>query len=252
MKIEDLPLFKNKYDCVFSLGSACFCAEMLAKAKLRVFSSPFDWIGCSNFKNRMDFICNDFEGFINKEYLKKTGETEYPEECDVYKDEKTGFIFKHDFPKGMELSKGYEIVKEKFDRKNNRLIKKLKESKHSLIVYMCYHEMEEPVEDLIEMSKKINEHFNKQTIDVVLVVHNSELKIDEMKIDKVSENAYRIGVYNLQENGGIGNYDACKNFLSKIKLKKNLKDMLFKVSKGRKRMRVYLFGIKILSFQYHN
>ncbi|MCQ2788782.1 MAG: papain-like cysteine peptidase [bacterium] len=252
IKTLDLPLFKNKYDCIFSLGLACYNAEMLTKAKLRVFSSPFDWLGCSTITTRLSFLCNDFDCFFFFYCLKKTGVTEYPEECDVYTDEKTGIVFKHDFPKGLELAEGYEIVNANFDRKIKRLLKKLKDTKHSLMVYMCYKDEKIPYEEIVELMKQINEHFGKTTIDIAIVEHNQELKANELNIENISENVYKIEVFNLLEDGAIGNYDACKPFLSKIKLKKSFKDYLFKVSKGRKRMRVYLFGIKILSFQYHN
>ena len=132
------------------------------------------------------------------------------------------------------------------------LLKKLKDTKHSLMVYMCYKDEKIPYEEIVELMKQINEHFGKTTIDIAIVEHNQELKANELNIENISENVYKIEVFNLLEDGAIGNYDACKPFLSKIKLKKSFKDYLFKVSKGRKRMRVYLFGIKILSFQYHN
>ena len=109
--MEDLLLFKKKYDCIFSLGSACFCAEMLTKSNLRVFSSPFDWLNGGSFSQRMEFIYTNFENFLNIEGLKKIGEREYPESCDIYLNEQTSVIFNHDFPKGLDLTEGYKIVK---------------------------------------------------------------------------------------------------------------------------------------------
>ncbi|MBQ3310650.1 hypothetical protein IJG72_01090 [bacterium] len=250
-KLKELPLFKKKYDCIFSLGSACFCAEMLTKSNLRVFSSTFDWLGGGSFTQRILFICNDFKDFLNIEGLKKIGEREYPESCDIYLNEQTSVVFNHDFPKGMDLAESYKIVKSNFDRKNNRLIKKIQDSKNTLIVYMNDCDKNESVEQVIEMAKYINSHFNKNTIDILFVTHSPNMAHDKVEINEVSENVYVADVFNFNENGDVGNYDACKQFLSKIKIKKSFKEMLFKISKGRKRMRVYLFGIKIFSFEYH-
>ena len=249
--MEDLLLFKKKYDCIFSLGSACFCAEMLTKSNLRVFSSPFDWLNGGSFSQRMEFIYTNFEKFLNIEGLKKIGEREYPESCDIYLNEQTSVIFNHDFPKGLDLTEGYKIVKANFDRKNNRLIKKIQDAKNTLIVYMNDSDKNEPIEQVVQVSDYINKYFNKTSIDILFVKHNPTMPHNEATINKVSDNLYVAEVFNFNEKGDVGNYNACKNFLSKIKIKKSFKEMLFKISKGRKRMRIYLFGIKILSFEYH-
>lgn len=250
--MENLPLFKNKYGCIFSLGSACFCAEMLTKSSLRVFSSPFDWIGGGNISYRINFICNNFQDFLNISGLKKIGEREYPESCDVYHNDETGIVFKHDFPKGMPLEEGYKVVKESFDRKNNRLIEKIKNSKNTLMVYMTDGSYCDTTDDLIKTVNQINQCFEKNSIDLLYIAHNPKFSQDEIKLEKISENIYYAEMFNFNENGDPGNYKTCGKILTKIKLKKTWKDMLFKVSKGRKRMRIYVFGIKILSFEYHN
>lgn len=251
---KNLDIFKNKYDCVFSLGLACFSAELLTKAKLRVFSSPFDWINGGNFKTRMALILNDFKDFLNIDGLEKIGEREYPENCDIYKNNLNEVIFYHDFPKGEELSNSYQKVKDKYDKRINRLNEKLSDSKKSLIIYMeIFEENIFKDEEITSLTEEINKKFDKTTIDVLYIIHNKGMKDREVKIYQASQNAYIAELYNKQrDNDDLGNYKNCKKFLSKIKIHKTFREMLLKISKGRKRVRVYLFGIKIMSFKVND
>jgi len=246
-----LDIFKNKYNCVFSLGSACYSAELLAKAKLRVFSSPFDWLSGGTLEEKCELICNNFSSFFNIEDLEKTGEREYPENCDIYNNNRNGIFFNHDFPKGEELSKNYQKVKNKYDSRISRLNEKLSTSQNSLIVYMeLFDERINNDDEIISLIEGINEKFNKKTIDILYIKHNKEMKDKEFKISQISKNAYVAELFNKQRDGDdSGNYKNCKKLLSKIKIHKSLGEMLLKISKGRKRVRVYLFGIKIMSFK---
>lgn len=249
-----LDIFKNRYDCIFSLGSACYCAELLTKARLRVFSSPFDWLCGGSFEYRANLICNDFSDFINPDDLEKIGEREYPENTDIYRNNYNEIVFNHDFPKGEEFSKNYQSVKDKYDKRINRLNEKLSNSKHSLIVFMEHFEQCIPKdEEVISLIEKINNKFNKTNIDILYIKHNKEMKDNEFKIFQVSRNAYIAELYNKKrDNDDLGNYKNCKKLLSKIKIRKSFKDMLLKVYRGEKRVRVYLFGIKILSLKVKN
>lgn len=246
-----LNIFKNKYDCVFSMGSVCFSAELLTKAKLRVFASPFDWLCRGTFEERGELICNDFKDFFNIEDLEKIGEREYPENCDIYKNNHNGIIFNHDFTKGEELAKNYQKVKDKYDNRINKLNEKLTNSQKSLIVYMeLIDELMKKDEEIIPVIEKINKKFDKTNIDILYIKHNKEMKDKEYKISQISKNAYVAELYNKErDNDGSGNYKNCNKLLSKIKIHKTFREMLLKISKGRTRVRVYLFGIKIMSFK---
>lgn len=248
---KDLNIFNTKYDCIFSMGSACFSAELLTKAKLRVFSSPFDWLRGGNFKTRGELICNGFEDFLNIEYLEKIGEREYPENCDIYSNKHNGIEFIHDFPKGEKLADSYPKVKNKYDRRIDRLIEKLYNSEHSLIVYMELFDDDINGEDVIlPLADKINKKFNKDCIDVLYIKHSQTIKDGEHKIYQASKNVYIAELYNRKrDNDDYGNYKNCKWILSKIKLKKSFNEMFLKVFKGRTRVRIYFLGFKIMSFK---
>lgn len=246
-----MEVFKNKYDCIFSMGSACFSAELLTKAKLRVFSSPFDWLRGGNFKTRGELICNGFKDFLDIEYLEKTGQRDYPERCDIYLNKYNGIGFFHDFPKDEILADSHPKVKEKYDRRIDRLIEKLCHSEHSLIIYM--EMFEDDINDkgvILPLIDKINKKFNKSSIDLLYIKHNQNMKDGEYKIYQATNNAYIVELYNRnRDNNDYGNYKNCKRILSKIKLKKSFNEMFLKVFRGRSRTRVYLFGFKIMSFK---
>ena len=104
----------NKYDVVFSLGEACLCATILKNLGLRHFSSPFDWLYGSDFQRRVDLLCNDFIGFLNKEDLKLIGKRENPEPCDVYYNQSTDITLNHDFPINGNLDVSFPKVKVKY------------------------------------------------------------------------------------------------------------------------------------------
>lgn len=249
-----LDIFKNKYNCIFSLGSACYCAELLTKAKLRVFSSPFDWLNGGSFEKRVGFICNNFQDFLNIEDLEKIGERDYPENCDIYKNNRTEVEFNHDFAKGEELSKTYPKAKDKYAKRINRLNEKLSESKNSLIVYMeMIEDRMKTDEEIISLIEQVNKKFGKNTIDILYVKHNNQMKDKESNITQIAKNAYVAELYNKQRDStDPGNYKNCKKLLSKIKIHKEFKEWLLKISKGRTRVRVYLFGIKIFSLKVGN
>jgi len=249
---KSLDIFKTKYDCVFSLGAACFSAELLTKAKLRVFSSPFDWISEGTLDGKGDMLCNNFKDFLNIEDLEKVGERDYPENCDIYKNNSNGIMFHHDFPKGEELSENFQKAKDKYNRRINRLNEKLSNSKNVLIVYMEIPDKFMNTEgEIISLSEKLNKNFDGINITILYVKHNKEMRDEEFKMSQISSNAYIAELYNLaRDDHGHGNYKNCKKFLSKIKIRKTFGEMLLKVAKGRKRIRVYLFGVKVMSFKY--
>lgn len=245
-----LDIFKNKYDCIFSLGSACFSAELLTKAKLRVFSSPFDWLLGGTLEKRIDLLCNNFKDFLNLDDLEKTGERDYPENCDIYRNNSNGIVFNHDFPKHEELSKSYPKVKDKYDKRINRLNQKLYNAKNTLIIHMELTERVFDKDEMILLIENLNKKFNTANIDFLYIKHNNQMKDKEYTITQISKNIYFAELYNKKrDNDDLGNYQNCKRLLSKIKKHKTLSDMLLKISKGRTRVRVYLFGIKIMSFK---
>jgi hypothetical protein len=127
--------FKKKYDVVFGIGAACSCTMSLRAAGLQYLSFPYDWLYGSTVERRMEILCNDFSGFLDvgdltflQKHLKNG--------MDIYKNEKTGMVFNHDFQGGMELSESFKGVARKYDRRITRLLTLLRTARSVLVVYM--------------------------------------------------------------------------------------------------------------------
>ncbi len=62
---------KKKYDFIVSIGEACICSESLRKSLLQIKSYPFDWILSHDILTNLDIVLNDFNDFLNKDYLQE-------------------------------------------------------------------------------------------------------------------------------------------------------------------------------------
>ena len=125
---------KRKFDLVISLGHRCFTSLMLRQNNLQVASFPFDWLLNTDYRQSIEFLCNNFENFLEKEDL-VLSENEGNEFHNTYRNKRTKFSLVHDFPVNVDFDKQFEIVKEKYTRRAMRLIEKIKTSSSVLLVY---------------------------------------------------------------------------------------------------------------------
>ena len=102
----------KKYDCVISIGAACFVPDALKHLKVRKFSGPFDWMYGSNVETRLKCVYDEFNNYFDYkdfEYLevnKDNGKA-------IYKNKKTGIVYNHDFEPG-DFNKTFPPVAEKY------------------------------------------------------------------------------------------------------------------------------------------
>ena len=125
-----------KYDLIFSMGEACSCSELIRLNNYQDFSYPFDWVAGLTFLERAKILANDFKDFINKEDLVKLEEKNNLENCFIYRNKTNNIYFYHDFYDNVDFDEMYIKVKEKYDRRINRLINNIKKSKNILIIYL--------------------------------------------------------------------------------------------------------------------
>ena len=125
---------KRKFDLVVSIGHRCFTSLMLRQNNLQVTSFPFDWLLNTDYKQSMEFLCNNFENFLEKEDLELT-ENAGNEFHNTYKNKRHNFSLVHDFPVNVDFDAQFEVVKEKYTKRAMRLIEKIKASNAVLIVY---------------------------------------------------------------------------------------------------------------------
>ncbi|MCQ2788784.1 MAG: papain-like cysteine peptidase [bacterium] len=193
---------KKKYDFIFSLGEACSSTEALRKNELQIISNPFDWIGGPTLEERIDFILNDFENFLNIEDLESLNCTNNLADClcDVYHNKKNEFIFNHDFPAGIKLEDSFDKVKEKYNRRIKRLYEKINESKNVLILYVEVPFNEEKLKDnnrLIDGLEKLKTKFPNTKFDFLYIINDTSFKPIKYKKEIITDEITKIsGNYN--------------------------------------------------------
>lgn len=82
----------------------------------------------------------------------------------------------HDFPLGKPVSETFDNIKQKYDRRIQRLLKNLNKKIKVLIVYMDLPEKKEKItlKDVQLCAKKLNDHFNSN-IDILYLHDNPRI-----------------------------------------------------------------------------
>lgn len=189
----------QKYDVMFSFGYACSTAIFLDNQGLRKFSAPFDWVATS-FKIRCELFLNEFENFINKEDIYPTSEIKSGFEYrQIYRNKANGLLFVHDFNAGKDFEEEYPKVEEKYKRRINRLLNKIKNTPKTLLVYMEYQENEDGIasnDEIINFLKQANEKYAPSKIDMLYIRHSEDMADGEFTIEKLNDNVYIAQCYN--------------------------------------------------------
>lgn len=234
----------KKYDLVFGIGSACLCSQLLRKLHLQFSSYPLDWLYGRGFSYRVELLVSEFRDFINQEDLifENTWNGDRKNPCDVYKNQRTGIVFNHDFPQGVPLEKSFDQVRQKYDRRIKRLIGKIKQSKQVLIVYT---EVPGNTEDMAEQDlgaclQKIKDHFPDQEIDLLYISCCSTSSderygehIRKLSFDYKNKNAYPLHDARLLRKRIKNDYVLRRTFSERFRgglfrLKKHLKGFAFR------------------------
>ena len=219
---------KVKYDCIFSLGEVCFCANYLQAMHLRKFSSPFDWIAGGTFKERMWFLLHNFKDYFNKEDLVLHGKREFPEPCDIYYNKRTHIVFNHDFPLNKSFNTSFPKVAGKYKRRIKRLYGRIKQSDKVLIVYMEKAETKSGItsdKELCTLMDKLNDKFPLTHIDLLYIRHNENMKEGEYDSRRVDKYVMTAECYDKGENEGevaVGNFRNVQQIFNNSRCKDNL------------------------------
>ena len=168
-------LFNKKFDLIVSIGEDCACTSYLRRFNLQKYSYPFDWLSNASFETRISLLVNDFEGFLNPENIEFL-DIENHTDCDSYMDIKSKFHFYHDFKKGKTLEENYNIVKDKYNRRINRLYSQIDNSKNILFVWWSKDKIQD-VEEIKNAYFSLKNKFNTKNISL-LCIENSSKKED--------------------------------------------------------------------------
>lgn len=180
----------RQYDCIFSLGEACFVATFLKEQGLRLFSGPFDWVYGRTFEDRFAMLLNDFEHFFEKsDLLYRRSFKLWRGEHDVYFNTRTKLAHIHDFDFHGDFEKEYPIVKEKYDRRIARLLERMRTSKRILIVYaeMAHEQSSAPSPQQFKELFAQSQPKYQDKINVLYMKHNPSFHPGECKTVYVDE-----------------------------------------------------------------
>lgn len=228
LKVVLMKEKKIKYDCVFSLGEVCFCANFLRELNLRKFSAPFDWIAGGTFSQRLEFLINRFDNYFNEKDMAYHSRREFPEPRDIYYNRRTHIVFNHDFPINKPFDEAFPEVKEKYFRRIKRLYKLIQKSKKVLIVYMEQAETKSGInsdDELCTLMAKLNNEFPRTHIDLMYIRHNENMKSGEYDVQRINDYVTTAQCYDKGDNEdaiAVGNFHNVMPIFQNIRCKDNL------------------------------
>lgn len=127
----------KKYDFAFSLGFACGTTQALRAAGLQFASYPLDWTMSPSVKASAEMVAADFANWLEAEDLKLVDVRHGPGFFTrIYRNERTGFGFSHEFSDFERFAVTYPKVKAMYARRIERFLERAGESKKILAVYM--------------------------------------------------------------------------------------------------------------------
>lgn len=205
----------KKYDFIFSIGAACSSTQALRSAGLQYSSYPLDWLIGGDFLSRIDILTSEFKGFIEKSDLSFVTEKI---NHDTYFNNKTQITFHHDFPTGIPFNVSYPIVYEKYQRRINRLLTKIKKANSILIVFIESPARDDktPNEKLLLGLKKLKEKYPHKEIDILYFTIDINMKPQKLKTEIISPNIIRYTANYKSYKPNAEDYEVNLIFLQKI------------------------------------
>jgi len=193
---------RQEYDEIVSLGFNCAVAFALKDLYLRNKSYPLDWgrvveekdeIG---FRRKVEFLCTNFKDFINEQdlYIFSDNKNEENKKHMAVHNSFNGMHFFHDFPKGKTIADVYPDVKEKYERRIERLMDLINSDKK--ICFVFYAGLAKlPMAEIIYSTEIFYKIFPKRNVDFLILQNDPDIG-DEVVYENLSDNVRRILFYN--------------------------------------------------------
>lgn len=163
---------KREYDLVFSMGAACACTECLRDAGLQFSSFPFDWLFGSTLPRRTDILVDGCDNWLRLEDLEHVFSATVIR-TEAYRNNSTGITFNHDFPAGVPIAESIAGVREKYDRRFERLRSLIGRGGNVLAVYVTPPPKGVPptTEDAAYCRQRLSERFPNAAFDILVLRH---------------------------------------------------------------------------------
>ncbi|MGG3800410.1 DUF1796 family putative cysteine peptidase [Metabacillus fastidiosus] len=170
MKLDEI---KQPYDLVISLGGHCEPSYQIERLKLRRFSGPLDWMISHSLSHISLLIRKNFSDFMDFSNLSLV-ETEPGSPYYTVRDAINNCVSVHDFPIDKTLQESYSDVKSKLDRRANRFLQEINNSKSILFVRVMGD-----YKDVIDLHSSLSEK-TKSNFNILLINHYEGNKISEL------------------------------------------------------------------------
>lgn len=166
----------KKFDIIIPIGSSCAAAQALRETKKRSCSFPLDWVGKTPLPMSVDFIENHFQDFFNKQDLVHDPERDNRKNIG-YVNTRTKLLFLHDFKDENKFDEEYAAVKEKYDRRIERIYSSIAAARRVLFFYLYepWSDNWRPVDaDILTDFERLQALFPKKDISLLYVFLNSD------------------------------------------------------------------------------
>ena len=237
----------KEYDLIFSIGGGCATSLQLRKRELQFLSFPFDWlfqVSSSTYSHILSLqkcFEDDFSNWLAKENMENlVGDERGTSELEhQYKDKENGFRYIHDFHFSIDDEIEYLKVKEKHQRRIDRLLKTIQKSKKVLLFLDRKYEIK--IEDCESLLKSLKHKFPNTKFDFIAINFGAD-KQEIVYKNNITIYKY-IRQYSDADDFGVPNE---WDFLNSIKkLKRGIGIYLFKNIFNIIRIRFLLFGLRL-------
>lgn len=190
------------YDLAFSLGFSCGASQALRAAGMQFASYPLDWVGSPDIVSSARVIADDFRNWLEADDLKLWDVRHGTGFCTrIYRNERTGFGFSHEFSDFERFETSYPKVKAMYERRAERFLAHLRESRRILAVYVELPIRSCPTEEaLVQARSLIRAKARQAEVDLVCFYVAPGSKKPEVKI--VDDGVTLVGVDYRKFDGG--------------------------------------------------
>ena len=154
-------IFTVSYNGRIIGGSCCSASQLKARNK-RYSSLPFDWLAHVKLNLALDFLLNNFEGFLIRNQLAFVKR----EKHEAHFKMPNGIVFKHDFKS--DNLEDFPKVEKKYQRRIKRLYQKINHARSLLFVHFDYDKPQKEI--LVEACKRLRSYYPDKKIKLLYVV----------------------------------------------------------------------------------
>jgi len=176
---------KTKYDVAISLGGSCGLSQALRREKRQFTSFPFDWLGRSTFRKRVELIVEDFKSFLSDADLRYFELPWVHGVVERHYSDQYGFVFAHDFDQAMTIPPQIPEVREKYMRRFQHMVGLIEKSRRVLITWsdLIGHSPEISDEDIEFARESFAKKWPRVQFDFVIFRYDKDLPYAKRKTE---------------------------------------------------------------------